>query len=78
MGLRRRYTPEYQKEIDQLKSGEAAPEEEEKEEKVEVVEVVKKVEGPIEEPKTEEEKKLFPILDAMGIEHVDVGGRSDA
>ena len=25
-----------------------------------------------------EEKKLFPILDAMGIEHVDVGGRSDA
>ena len=32
----------------------------------------------IEEPKTEEEKKLFPILDAMGIEHVDVGGRSDA
>ena len=49
-----------------------------KEEKVEVVEVVKKVEGPIEEPKTEEEKKLFPILDAMGIEHVDVGGRSDA
>lgn len=49
-----------------------------KKEKVEVVEVVKKVEGPIEEPKTEEEKKLFPILDAMGIEHVDVGGRSDA
>ena len=49
-----------------------------KEEKVEVMEVVKKVEGPIEEPKTEEEKKLFPILDAMGIEHVDVGGRSDA
>ena len=47
-------------------------------EEVEVVEVVKKVEGPIEEPKTEEEKKLFPILDAMGIEHVDVGGRSDA
>ena len=45
---------------------------------VEGVEVVKKVEGPIEEPKTEEEKKLFPILDAMGIEHVDVGGRSDA
>ena len=29
-----------------------------------------KVEGPIEEAKTEEEKKIFPILDAMGIEHV--------
>ena len=31
---------------------------------------MKKVEGPIEEAKTEEEKKIFPILDAMGIEHV--------
>lgn len=37
---------------------------------VEVEVTVKKVEGPIEEPKTEEEKKIFPILDAMGIEHV--------
>lgn len=34
------------------------------------VEVAVKVEGPIEEAKTEEEKKIFPILDAMGIEHV--------
>ena len=37
---------------------------------VEVEVAVKKVEGPIEEAKTEEEKKIFPILDAMGIEHV--------
>ena len=37
---------------------------------VEVEAAVKKVEGPIEEAKTEEEKKIFPILDAMGIEHV--------
>ena len=64
-----------QRQLEKMKKAAAA---EKKEEKVEVVEVVKKVEGPIEEPKTEEEKKLFPILDAMGIEHVDVGGRSDA
>lgn len=64
-----------QRQLEKMKKAAAA---EKKEEKVEVMEVVKKVEGPIEEPKTEEEKKLFPILDAMGIEHVDVGGRSDA
>ena len=64
-----------QRQLEKMKKAAAS---EKKEEKVEVVEVVKKVEGPIEEPKTEEEKKLFPILDAMGIEHVDVGGRSDA
>lgn len=64
-----------QRQLEKMKKAAAA---EKKEEKVEVVEMVKKVEGPIEEPKTEEEKKLFPILDAMGIEHVDVGGRSDA
>ena len=64
-----------QRQLEKMKKAAAA---EKKEGKVEVVEVVKKVEGPIEEPKTEEEKKLFPILDAMGIEHVDVGGRSDA
>ena len=62
-----------QRQLEKMKKAAAA---EKKEEKVEVVEVVKKVEGPIEEPKTEEEH--FPILDAMGIEHVDVGGRSDA
>ena len=61
-----------QRQLEKMKKAAAA------EKKEEVVEVVKKVEGPIEEPKTEEEKKLFPILDAMGIEHVDVGGRSDA
>ena len=64
-----------QRQLEKMKKAAAA---EKKEEKVEVMEVVKKVKGPIEEPKTEEEKKLFPILDAMGIEHVDVGGRSDA
>ena len=64
-----------QRQLEKMKKAAAA---EKKEEKVEVAEEVKKVEGPIEEPKTEEEKKLFPILDAMGIEHVDVGGRSDA
>ena len=64
-----------QRQLEKMTKAAAA---EKKEEKVEVVEVVKKVEGPIEEPKTEEEKKLFPILDAMGIEHVDVGRRSDA
>ena len=64
-----------QRQLEKMKKAAAA---EKKEEKVEGVEGVKKVEGPIEEPKTEEEKKLFPILDAMGIEHVDVGGRSDA
>ena len=64
-----------QRQLEKMKKAAAA---EKKEETGEVVEVVKKVEGPIEEPKTEEEKKLFPILDAMGIEHVDVGGRSDA
>ena len=64
-----------QRQLEKMKKAAAA---EKTAEKVEVVEVVKKVEGRIEEPKTEEEKKLFPILDAMGIEHVDVGGRSDA
>lgn len=55
-----------QRQLEKMKKAAAAEKKEEK------------VEGPIEEPKTEEEKKLFPILDAMGIEHVDVGGRSDA
>ena len=64
-----------QRQLEKMKKAAAA---EKKEEKVEVVEVVKKVEGPIEEPKTEEEKKIFPILDAMGIEHVDMRGRGDA
>ena len=75
MGLRRRYTPEYQKEIDQLKSGEAAPEEEEKEEKVEdgVTKFAKEIEAeekqeevkveekPTKKEEEEEERKLAMV-----------------
>ena len=43
----------------------------------EVEVTVTKVEGPIEEPKTEEEKKIFPVLDAMGVEHVSFAGKCD-
>ena len=63
-----------QRQLEKMKKAAAA---EKKEEKVEVAEVVKKVEGPIEEAKTEEEKKIFPVLDAMGIEHVDVAKSGD-
>ena len=59
--MKRRYTPEYQKEIDRLKSGEGEAEEEEKEEKVEdgVTKFAKEIEmeeKPTEVAEKEEEK----------------------
>lgn len=68
----------YKKELSQRQLEKMKKAEVKEVKEVKVEEVVKKVEGPIEEPKTEEEKKVFPILDAMGIEHVDVVGMGDA